>query len=135
MGLRATAAFKARDISGTLEKIATGAANGVLEVATQGQALSQLYAPVLTGELRESIQVASELGETSAEARFGPTVPYSPYPEFGTGRRGAASADAGPGPYDPDWPGMVPEPYQRPALDELRGTALDTIAASIKSEL
>jgi hypothetical protein len=135
MGLRATATFKARDISGTLEKIATGAANGVLEVATQGQALSQLYAPVDTGALRESIQVKSDLGETSAQASWGPDVPYDVYVEFGTGKRGAASADAGPGPYDPNWPGMVPEPYQRPALDELRGTALDTIAASIKSEL
>lgn len=135
MGLRATATFKARDTSSLLNKIAAGAANGVLEVATQGQALSKLYAPRDTGLMADTIEVASELNETSAEARFGPTVPYAPYPEFGTGQRGAASAEAGPGPYDPNWPGMAPIPFMRPSYDELKSTALDTVAAAVRSEL
>lgn len=135
MGLRATATFKARDTSSVLNKIAAGAANGVLEVATQGQALSQLYAPKDTGALAESIQVKSELNATSAQASWGPDVPYDVFVEFGTGQRGAASAEAGPGPYDPNWPGMVPQPYMRPSLDELKGTALETIATAIKTEL
>lgn len=135
MGLRASATFKPRDISGFLTKVATGAANGVLEVATQGQELSQLYAPKRTGDLAASISVASQLNETSAQASWGPGMYYAGFDEYGTGQRGAESADAGPFPYDPDWPGMVPIPYMRPAMDEMKLTALDIIAASIKAEL
>ena len=135
MGLRATATFKPRDISGMLEKIATGAANGVLEVATQGQALSQLYAPVDTGALRESIQVKSDLGETSAQASWGPGMYYSAFLEYGTGIRGSESPEAGPYPYDMNWPGLSPRPYMRPAMDEIRITAMDTVAEAIKSAL
>jgi len=46
----------------------------------------------------------------------GPTVDYASYVEFGTGRRGDPSA---PYPHT-DKPGMVAQPFMRPALDENR---------------
>jgi hypothetical protein len=48
--------------------------------------------------------------------------------EFGTGRRGASSAGAGPYSYDPNWPGMVAQPYMRPALDTARPQILAAFA-------
>ncbi len=59
-------------------EVVRAAASGI-----QGQA--QQFAPVRTGALRSSIQVTMT-GPTSAT--IGPTVPYGPYQEFGTGTRG-----------------------------------------------
>ena len=47
--------------------------------------------------------------------------PHAAYVEFGTGRRGAESADAREGGmYDAEWPGMAAQPYMQPAADRAR---------------
>lgn len=57
------------------------------------------------------------------------------YLEFGTGQAGAGSAGAGPGPYDPNWPGMVAQPYLRPAMDTTRSEVLNIMRQELKSVL
>ena len=74
-----------------------------------------------SGELRDSGHV--EMLVSSGPAPSAAVVfdaPYAAYVEYGTGVRGAASPGAGEGPYDPNWPGMVAQPYLRPALDTAR---------------
>ena len=132
MGLRSSASFKPADISGMLGRIAAGAQQGVQNVAQAGQAISQSIVPVVTGELRGDITVKQGSDDTSAWAAWGPdSVPYRYYVEYGTGKRGAASADAGPGPYG-DTAGMAPQPYQRPAMDEISGQVVDIVADAVK---
>lgn len=81
--------------------------------------------PVDTGELRDSIAAQEPTddghqitGEVAALAG------HAGYVEFGTGRRGAESAGAGPYDYTMSWPGMVAQPYLRPALDSARAAVL-----------
>jgi HK97 gp10 family phage protein len=57
-------------------------------------------------------------------------APHAGYVEFGTGIRGAASAGAGPYPYNPTWPGMPAQPYVRPALDENRDAIISEYRAA-----
>ena len=135
MGLRATATFGANNMSAYLAQIAAGAQQGVLDAANAGYAISQSIVPRETGDLAASITVTSGSDATSAWASWGPNIYYMFYVEFGTGRRGAESAMAGPGPYEMSWPGMTPRAYMRPALDELQGSALDIVATSIRSAL
>ena len=82
---------------------------------------AEAIVPVDTGALRESGHV--ELVVSSGPRPSAAVVfdqPYAAYLEYGTGQRGAASQGAGEGPYDPNWPGMVAQPYLRPALDTAR---------------
>lgn len=89
------------------------------------------YAPVLTGDLLDSIESEVTIGDKSATARVTVGVPYGPYVEYGTGRRGAASAQAGPYPYNPNWPGQTPQPYMRPAMDEMRQLVVDIFRSNV----
>jgi hypothetical protein len=136
MGLRATATFKPTNQAAFVAKIAAGATQGVLNAAQAGYAISQAIVPKVTGDLATDITVKSGADDTSAWAAWGPdSIPYRFYVEYGTGKRGAESAQAGPGPYKESWPGMTPRPYQRPAMDEINGQVLDIVASSIKSAL
>jgi HK97 gp10 family phage protein len=87
--------------------------------------------PVDTGELRDSGQVV--VNGTYAAVEF--TSDHAVYVEYGTGRRGAASPGAGPGPYDPNWPGMRAQPYLRPAFDAHRDEAPQMTAEFIGAAL
>ena len=81
--------------------------------------------PVDTGDLRDSI-VALEIVNDGQRiiGAVAATMPYAAYVCFGTGARGAASAGAGPFSYTLSWPGMVAQPYMRPALDVARAGVL-----------
>lgn len=99
---------------------------------------AEAIVPVDTGELRESghvEMVTSGGAQPSAAVVF--DSEHAAYVEYGTGVRGAASAGAGEGPYDPDWPGMAAEPYLRPALDTSRAAIVevfrDNTALAVKS--
>jgi HK97 gp10 family phage protein len=94
----------------------------VLEVAQQ-------YCPVDTGELVSSGHVVVNEAPPTVAVVF--DAPYSQYVEFGTGIRGAASPGAGDGPYNPNWPGMVAQPFLRPAFDELKGEAPNMTKAKV----
>lgn len=102
---------------------------------SQIEAAAKEYCPVDTGALQNSI--ASEVHDTDngVEGSVFAGVFYAPYVEFGTGIRGAESSGAGPGPYTESWPGMVAQPYMRPALDENKAAVLDLIETGIGEAL
>jgi HK97 gp10 family phage protein len=96
---------------------------------------AQAIVPVRTGALRDSIgwSVADEdpiiVGTVSA------TMPYAGYVEWGTGRRGAESPGHGPYPYTMTWPGMVAQPYMRPAVDTARGEIKGLLVSNVQMAL
>jgi HK97 gp10 family phage protein len=98
----------------------------VRSAVEQGNALifavSQEYCPVDTGALKASGQsVVIDLPNGVQGAVFYGEF-YATYVEFGTGRRGDPAA---PYAHVQTWPGMVAQPYQRPALDENRAPVID----------
>lgn len=130
--IRATATWTPRADSGrfvetVIAPAALDAAQGAGEVCLQ-EALA--IVPRRTGELADSGHVETvETGKTAvATVAFG--AGHAGYVEFGTGVRG--SAGAGPYDYDPDWPGMVAQPYLRPALDTARGEMLGEFALRMR---
>ena len=82
----------------------TSWANSVLETA-------QEIVPVRSGELRDSGHIEVTQGGHTPAVMVEFDSDHAVYVEFGTGERGAASAGAGPGPYNPNWPGMAAQPY------------------------
>lgn len=118
MDFRATSTFKAVDLVALQQRFVPKIVAAVRESCEAVVGEAQAIAPVDTGQLRDSIQTASvELVGTTVRGEVEATAPYAAYVEFGTGQRGEASAGAGPGPYNPNWPGMPAQPYMRPALD------------------
>jgi len=113
--------------------IGTAVQESVFEVGSTLLSRAKTYCPVDTGALRDSIDMT--LSDDKRSAVIAPGVPYDAYVEFGTGIRGAASPGAGPFNYDANWPGMVAQPYMRPALDEVAGTATATFADNIRGVL
>jgi HK97 gp10 family phage protein len=81
---------------------------------------AEAIVPVDTGELRESGHVVIERAGSSVRGVVIFDSPHAAFVEFGTGIRGMESPGAGPGPYNPSWPGMTAQPYVRPALDTSR---------------
>ena len=75
--------------------------------------------------LRSSLHSEVEATETGVRVTVGTAVHYAPHVEFGTGDRGIATgnlnyplqANSGKS-YTVGWPGMVAQPYLRPALYE-----------------
>lgn len=94
---------------------------------------AEAIVPVDTGDLRDSGHVEA-VSDIQAAVVF--DSDHAVYVEYGTGQRGAASPGAGEGPYDPNWPGMVAQPYLRPALDTARPAIVelfrDNFAAATK---
>lgn len=118
-----------------LAALSRGVEAGARIVAEEARNL----APVDTGALRASIEARpaeqdQDVGG-SGDARTAivvATVPYASYVEYGTGQKGESSAGAGPGPYDPNWPGMVAQPFMRSALDGRREDVIDAINAEVR---
>lgn len=65
--------------------IEQAAAQVIRRAAGRVQSAAMQFAPVKTGALRDSIHVTFT---SATSADIGPTVPYGPYQEFGTGSRG-----------------------------------------------
>lgn len=131
MNIRANATFKAGSWSRLEAKLVPLLTVGAQNAAAAVLEISQALVPVDTGDLKAS-------GGTSVEwkgSRVTGYVVYSSahagYVELGTGRRGAASAGAGPFPYDANWPGMVAQPYVRPALDIGRQQTVDAFRSAL----
>ena len=118
-----------------LAKVATGAQEGVLAAANAGYQISNGIVPRDTGALADSITVSQGGDSDSAWAAWGPDIFYMFYVEFGTGRRGQESPLHGPGPYTESWPGMVPEPYMRPALAEQGPAAVQQMKDEVKQNI
>jgi HK97 gp10 family phage protein len=96
------------------------------------QQTAQLYCPVDTGALRDSI--TTEVNETGSTVvgKVGPHMPYADYVEYGTGQRGDPSA---PYAHVEDKKGQVAQPYMRPALDESKGAILDLFKSNISTAI
>lgn len=132
MNIRAKATFRAGDWARLEAKLVPLLTIGAQNAAAAVLEISQTLVPVDTGELRAS-------GGTSVEwkgSRVTGYVVYSSahaaYNEFGTGRRGSASGNGGPGiSYDENWPGMTGQPYIRPALDIGRQQTVDAFRAAL----
>lgn len=86
---------------------------------------AEALVPVDTGELRESGHTLIEGTGLKTEGFVIFDADHAAYVEYGTGRRGAASAGRGDVIYDPNWPGMTAQPYLRPALDTARPAMLE----------
>ena len=94
------------------------------------QQAAQLHCPVDTGALRDSITAESQETGSTIVGNVGPHMPYGDYVEYGTGQKGDPAA---PYPHVASWPGMVAQPYMRPALDESKGAILDLFKSNIST--
>lgn len=94
------------------------------------QQAAQLHCPVGTGALRDSITAESQETGSTIVGNVGPHMPYADYVEYGTGQKGDPAA---PYPHVASWPGMVAQPYMRPALDESKGAILDLFKSNIST--
>lgn len=124
------------DASAIGTRVAEAAATGVGRGAVVIQEEAQATVAVRTGDLRDSIQAQPPVvsgSVVSAEVTAG--TDHAFFVEYGTGRRGAASAGAGDVSYNEDWPGMAAQPYMRPALDTRRQDVFDAIAEEVAGAL
>jgi HK97 gp10 family phage protein len=152
MAFRATSTFTINDanIKGLLAKVGQGTFDGVTAASELIRDEAKTLCPVDTGALQASITADVQRGIRNitdnpdaplSGSAFGvtgvvaPHEDYAAYVEFGTGQRGAASAGAGEGPYNPDWPGMVAQPYMRPAWDANKATAEDLVKQAVQDAL
>ena len=136
MGLSASSSYSSTgNAAAIVARVAAGATQGCQNWAAAVLADAQAVVPVRTGALRDSghTETTEEAGGVAVQVVF--DADYAIYVEFGTGRRGAASAGAGPGPYDPNWPGMAAQPYLRPAFDAHREDAAPTVAEAVREAI
>lgn len=112
-------------------KIDDAVTAGVTAWANRVFETSQELVAVDKGDLKASgaVEVVQSGKQVFASVTYG--TDHCVYVEFGTGRRGAESAGAGPGPYNPNWPGMPAQPYLRPAYDAHRGEAVSVVAETV----
>lgn len=131
--LSASATYRPRTTSGQF--IAAKITPGVLaSVRAAGQLVfdeSQTLVHVRSGALKATGSVVIVQTDKTATARIVYAAAHAGYAEFGTGQRGAASPEKGPYPYDENWPGMVPIPYLRLALDTTREAVKAIFASEI----
>lgn len=96
---------------------------------------SQALVPVDTGELKESGEIVIDDSGKTVTGRVRYTSDHAEFNEFGTGQRGAASAGAGAGPYDENWPGMPATPFLRPPYDEIKPATLSLFGGVLATQL
>ena len=135
MKIRATSTFRPGNYAALEAQIVPRLLEGATVGANIVLDISQEIVPVDTGDLKDTgrvVDAGTENGKVNASVVYGEGLDYAAYVEFGTGRRGAESAGAGPYAYNQNWPGMVAEPYMRPALDIGRADVLDAFRAALK---
>lgn len=128
MNIRAKSTFRAGSFAAVETRIVPKIVAAVTAATAEVFALSQDYVAVDTGELKASgRQEVTWVGQ-KVRGQISYSAGHAGYVEFGTGRRGAGSIGAGPYEYNVEWPGMVAQPYIRPAIDEGRGRILGHFA-------
>lgn len=137
VNLSASAIFKPRSELGRFVDVhITPAVRAAVEESCQViEDAAKAMCPVDTGALRDSITHEVEELPKTIRGTVGPHTDYAVYVEFGTGVRGSSSPGAGPGPYSSTWPGMVAQPYMRPAADENREKVFDTFKVRVGEAL
>lgn len=119
------AAFCEQFLRAPVTKAVTDGCTLVLNVAKE-------YCPVDTGALRDSIDSSVEDAPNGVNGTVFAGMFYAPYVEFGTGRKGDPSA---PYAHVETWPGMVAQPYMRPAFDENKAAVVDLFTTEIGAAL
>lgn len=137
MGLHATATFAARGDVGRFiaNKVTPGVRASVEASAEYVLEQAQQLVPVDTGELKSSGQTRIEDTEKSVVGHVDFTADHAGFVEYGTGIRGAESANPGPYAYNMNWPGMEAQPFLRPALDSAREVIKELFASNIAARL
>jgi len=132
--LSAKAIFRPRsDVGRFVETHITPAVTASVEASCKLiEQSAQGYAPVDTGALRDSITTEIDDSGKTVIGRVGPHVDYAEYVEFGTGRLGNPEA---PYPHVESWPGMVAQPYMRPAFEENKDAVKDLFRSQISAAL
>lgn len=120
INFRADSTFRAGDWSAVVAKLLPRVETAVKQATDAVYEESQVLVPVDTGELHDTAYTRIEIKSEAVTGNVIYPADHAPFVEFGTGRRGAASAGAGPWTYNQDWPGMIAQPYLRPALDAAR---------------
>lgn len=135
MILKATARYTPRAGSGQFVKaVITPAATASVKASCQMIFdRSQELVAVRTGELKASGKVVIEEGEATVSGKVVYDNGHAGYVEFGTGIAGASSPGAGSFPYDPEWPGMVAQPFLRPAYEESKPAILELFRSNIST--
>lgn len=130
MNLRASGDFRPGPVAFILEQVAPRAIAAVTKATGTVAVTAQGLAPVLSGDLANSIEATVELIGTTVQGAVEATAPYAAFVEFGTGLTGSASPHGelptegvpytGAWVYDfrgRGWKGMAAQPFLRPALD------------------
>lgn len=131
--IRATATYTPRmDAGRFIESIVRPAARAGVQVAARHTLdAAKGLVPVDTGALKASGYTEVRDTPKTVVGVIGFSESYAAYVEYGTGRAGAASAGRGPYPYSMAWPGMVAQPYLRPAIDITRGDVGTIVAREL----
>jgi HK97 gp10 family phage protein len=122
MNFKATSRFTSLNAAAATRLFATANRLSVEQAAEAVLQEAESLVPVDTGELLASghVEITSSGSTQQASAQVIFDSDHAAFVEFGTGIRGAESPSHGPGPYDPNWPGMAAQPYLRPGLDNAR---------------
>lgn len=133
MNITARAIFRPRGDLGQFisSKVTPGVRVGVELAANLVLNEALRIVPVDTGELRDSGHVTVEDTPKSVVGKVIFDANHAAYVEYGTGIAGAASAGAGPFPYDPNWPGMPAQPYLRPAIDSSHDAIVELLRSNV----
>lgn len=137
MNLTSFARYQPRDggrfVAAVIDEAVT---QGVTDWANLVFVTSQELVAVDKGDLKASGHVVITVTGKTVTAAVVYDSDHSVFVEFGTGIRGAASAGAGDGPYNPNWSGMPSQPFLRPAFDAHRDEAesmtRETIAVALR---
>lgn len=131
--MQATATYRPRSTSGQFVAVHITSAvfQSVEQITQMVFDRSQEMVPVLSGALKSSGKMKVEQLDKTVQGVVWYEEYYGPYVEFGTGVAGAASDGAGPGPYNPAWPGMPAQPFQRPAVDSTKSEAVQIFQGNI----
>lgn len=123
MNFRASSKFTPVDLvriqAALVPRVVAAVTEGCAAVVAEAKIIAEPH--IRSGDYIDSIHVGSVAlvgtvvaGEVVADSE------HAVFVEFGTGVRGAASPNAGAGPYDPTWPGMEAQAPLRGGLDAAR---------------
>lgn len=106
-------------------------------VARDGMEMAREMAPVGDGRSGRHLVDSFSCEARGLMAAVQATNDHAAYVEFGTGRRGAASAAVSPANhgYDGDWPGMAAQPYMYPMALRMRGEFPERMAKAAREAL
>ncbi len=106
-------------------------------VARDGMEIARELAPVGDGRGGRHLVDSFSCETRGLRAAAQVVNDHAAYVEFGTGRRGAASASVAPGAhgYDGDWPGMAAQPYMYPMAQRMRGEFTERMAKAARAAL